>query len=130
MEENGLTDIPKLTLATVVLDCPDAHSLADFYLKLLGWDIVRTDHDFVLIEPPGGGTRLSFQSEAGYRRPVWPEEEGEQQKMLHLDLRVEDLESAHAHAIAVGAEIAADQPGEDFRVFLDPAGHPFCLFVR
>ena len=27
----------------------------------------------------------------------------------------------------VGARKAETQPGESFRVFLDPAGHPFCL---
>lgn len=120
----------RITLATVVLDCPDAHALADFYLKLLGWEMVRSDHDFVLIKPPEGGTRLSFQSEADYLPPVWPEREGEQQKMLHLDLRVDDLEEASAHAVAAGASLAEHQPGDDFRVFLDPAGHPFCLFIH
>lgn len=125
-----MSHAPKLTLATVVLDCPDAHVLADFYLRLLGWKVVRSDHDFVLIGPPDGGTRLSFQSEAGYRPPVWPETGEEQQKMLHLDLRVDDLELAQAHALAAGARLAAYQPGNDFRVFLDPAGHPFCLFIH
>lgn len=125
-----MTGVPKLILATVVLDCSDAHALANFYLRLLGWEIVRTDHDFVLIQPPDGGTRLSFQSEEDYRPPIWPEREGEQQKMLHLDVRVEDLEEAEAHAVAAGATVAAHQPAEHFRVLLDPAGHPFCLFIQ
>jgi hypothetical protein len=46
---------------------------------------------------------------------------------LHLDIEVDDLESAVAHAVAAGAEVAGCQPQDDVRVCLDPAGHPFCL---
>jgi hypothetical protein len=121
---------PRLSLATVVLDCPDAHGLADFYGRLLGWGAKWTEPDWVLLEDPTGGTRLSFQSEAGYEPPVWPEQPGEQQKMLHLDIRCDDLEEAGAHAVALGATLADYQPQEDVRVYLDPAGHPFCLFLH
>jgi catechol 2,3-dioxygenase-like lactoylglutathione lyase family enzyme len=121
---------PRFSLATVVLDCSDAHLLADFYLKLLGWEVRWSEPDWVLISSPEGGTALSFQSEAGYRPPVWPERPDEQQKMLHLDIRVEDLEEAGAHATAAGATLADFQPQDDVRVYLDPAGHPFCLFIE
>jgi catechol 2,3-dioxygenase-like lactoylglutathione lyase family enzyme len=121
---------PQLSLATVVLDCPDAHLLSDFYRKLLGWEVRWSEPDWVLIASPEGGTALSFQSEAGYQSPVWPERPNEQQKMLHLDIRVEDLEEAGAHAVAAGATLADFQPQEDVRVYLDPAGHPFCLFIE
>ncbi len=118
-----------LSLATVVLDCPDAHALSGFYGRLLGWEAKWTEPDWVLLENPASGTRLSFQSEAGYEPPVWPEQPGEQQKMLHLDIRCDDLEEAGAHAVALGATLADYQPQEDVRVYLDPAGHPFCLFL-
>ena len=121
---------PRFSLATVVVDCPDAHLLADFYRKLLGWDVRWSEPDWVLIASPEGGTALSFQSEAGYQSPVWPERPNEQQKMLHLDIQVEDLEDAGAHAVAAGATLADFQPQEDVRVYLDPAGHPFCLFIE
>jgi catechol 2,3-dioxygenase-like lactoylglutathione lyase family enzyme len=121
---------PRLSLATVVLDCRDAHALADFYGRLLGWKAKWTEPDWVLLENPGGGTRLSFQTEAGYEPPIWPEQPGEQQKMLHLDIRCDDLQEAGAHALAVGATLADYQPQEDVRVYLDPAGHPFCLFLN
>jgi catechol 2,3-dioxygenase-like lactoylglutathione lyase family enzyme len=127
---HAVVESPRLSLATVVLDCPDAHVLADFYGRLLGWEAKWTEPDWVLLENPAGGTRLSFQSEAGYEPPVWPEQPGEQQKMLHLDIRCDDLEEAGAHAIAAGATLADHQPQEDVRVFLDPAGHPFCLFIN
>jgi catechol 2,3-dioxygenase-like lactoylglutathione lyase family enzyme len=118
------------SLATVVLDCPDAHELADFYGKLLGWPVTLSEQDWVLMRDPNGGTGLSFQSEADYRPPVWPEQPGEQQKMLHLDFRVDDLDEAGAHALSAGARLADFQPQDDVRVYFDPAGHPFCLFLH
>jgi catechol 2,3-dioxygenase-like lactoylglutathione lyase family enzyme len=125
-----MTGAPHFSLATVVLDCLDAHALADFYSKLLGWEVTLREPDWVLLRCPTGGTGLSFQSEAWYRPPVWPEEPGEQTKMLHLDILVDDLEAASAHALECGAVLAGYQPQEGVRVFLDPAGHPFCLFVQ
>lgn len=124
-----MTNTPRFSLATVVLDCPDAHVLADFYSRLLGWKITLSEPGWVLMRNPTGGTGLSFQAEEWYRPPVWPEEPGEQQKMLHLDVRVYDLEAAGAHALEVGAVLADYQPQAGVRVYLDPAGHPFCLFV-
>jgi hypothetical protein len=47
--------------------------------------------------------------------------------MMHFDFQVGDLDSAVADAVALGAELADDQPQEHVRVLLDPAGHPFCL---
>jgi len=121
---------PRFSLATVVLDCPDAHELADFYGKLLGWPVTLSEPDWVLMRDPNGGTGLSFQSEADYRPPVWPEQPGEQQKMLHLDIRVDNLDEAGAHALSAGARLADFQPQDDVRVYFDPAGHPFCLFLH
>ena len=125
-----MTDAPRISLATVVLDCPDAHALAEFYSRLLGWEVTLREPDWVLLRCPTGGTGLSFQSEAWYRPPVWPEEPGEQTKMLHLDFLVDDLDAAGAHALEAGAVLARYQPQDDVRVYFDPAGHPFCLFVE
>jgi catechol 2,3-dioxygenase-like lactoylglutathione lyase family enzyme len=124
-----MADRPRCTLATVVLDCADAHALAEFYRRLLGFEPRRSEPEWVLLANPSGGTTLSFQGEAGYRPPVWPEQPGEQQKMLHLDILVDDLEEAGAYAVSLGATLAEFQPQEGVRVYLDPAGHPFCLFV-
>ncbi|OMI37628.1 hypothetical protein SPAR_20118 [Streptomyces sparsogenes DSM 40356] len=43
--------------------------------------------------------------------------------------RVDDVERAQAEVIALGATFLYDSGGErsGFRVFSDPAGHPFCL---
>jgi catechol 2,3-dioxygenase-like lactoylglutathione lyase family enzyme len=120
---------PALRLETVNLDCADAAVLAAFYGRLLGWPITYRDDDFILLRDPQGGTGLSFQARPDYAPPVWPEQPGQQAKMLHLDLRVEDLDAAVAHALAAGAQLAAYQGRDDLRVLLDPAGHPFCLFT-
>jgi catechol 2,3-dioxygenase-like lactoylglutathione lyase family enzyme len=120
---------PAVRLATVCLDCADAHELAAFYSRLLGWPVAASEPHWVLLRDPGGGTGLSFQAESGYRPPTWPEAPGEQDKMLHLDLHVDDLDAAVAHAVAAGARVADHQPRERVRVLLDPAGHPFCLFL-
>ncbi|MEV6296571.1 VOC family protein [Streptomyces sp. NPDC050743] len=118
-------------LSTVVLDAPDAHMLAGFYRRLLGYVVRAEEPDWVLIGPPGGGTGLSFQTEPGYVPPVWPTRTpGDQRMMLHLDIEVDDLEGETARAVAEGAELAAYQPQDDVRVLFDPAGHPFCLWTR
>lgn len=122
-------DAPRIDLATVVLDCRDANALADFYSRLLGWEITYREDDWALMRNPLGGTGLSFQSEPWYEPPVWPEQDGHPTKMLHLDLWVDDLSDAVEHAIAAGAALAEYQPQDDVRVVLDPAGHPFCLFL-
>ena len=48
---------------------------------------------------------------------------------LHLDIEVDDLDAGVAAAVALGATVAEFQPQDDVRVCLDPAGHPFCLFL-
>ncbi|WP_427921013.1 VOC family protein [Streptomyces sp. cg40] len=116
-------------LSTVVLDARDAHELAGFYCRLLGYVVRAEEPDWVLVGPPGGGTGLSFQTEPEYVPPVWPTRRpGEQQMMLHLDIEVDDLEGETARAVAEGARLAPDQPQDGVRVFFDPAGHPFCLW--
>jgi catechol 2,3-dioxygenase-like lactoylglutathione lyase family enzyme len=134
---------PSITLGTVCLDCADAHAMARFYAELLGWEPTSTEPDWVLMRDPAGGAGLSFQAEPGYVEPVWPERPDEQQKMIHLDLRVVPadggdpagaagqaaLGAAVAAALAAGGRLADHQPREDLRVVLDPAGHPLCLFL-
>ncbi len=113
----------------VVLDAPDAAALARFYAELLGWEVLKSDESEAALAPPDGVAYLSFQTSAGYVRPVWPAARNAQQMMLHLDFEVSDLAAATAHARELGAEEATFQPQDDVRVLLDPAGHPFCLYV-
>ena len=144
-----------IALRTICLDCSDAHAMADFYGGLLGWERTYTEPDWVLMRDPGEGAGLSFQAEEDYVPPVWPERRGDQQKMIHLDIRVtpsvtsgsdasgsdasdsgpteEERQAALAEAVeravSLGGRVAPRQERDDLRVILDPAGHPLCLFL-
>jgi catechol 2,3-dioxygenase-like lactoylglutathione lyase family enzyme len=121
---------PQMTMTATVLDAPDAQALADFYRRLLGWTVRQDEPGWVALRAPGSGAGLSFQTEAAYVKPTWPAGPGDQQMMLHLDIEVDDLDAAGAYALAEGAVLAEYQPQDDVRVYLDPAGHPFCLWIR
>ncbi|MFI6331288.1 VOC family protein [Micromonospora chersina] len=120
---------PRMTLTTTVLDAPDARELAGFYERLLGWTRDEDEPDWVVLAASDGGAGLAFQTEPAYVRPVWPAGPGEPQMMAHLDVKVDDLDAASAYAVSVGAAVADFQPQDDVRVHLDPAGHPFCLYL-
>ncbi len=110
---------PEISFTTVNIGAPDPALLARFYQRLLGWTIISEEEDDVMIGPSGGGTRLSFQREIDYVRPVWPAGPDEQQMMMHLELQVQDLEAAAAFAVESGATMADSQPQDDVRVCLD-----------
>lgn len=120
---------PDMTLTAVVLGAPNARELAGFYRDLLGWEVRSDEPDWVTLAAPGGGAGLSFQEETGHVPPVWPAGPGDQQMMMHLDIEVDDLAAASEYAASCGATMAEYQPQENVRVFLDPAGHPFCIWV-
>jgi catechol 2,3-dioxygenase-like lactoylglutathione lyase family enzyme len=113
----------------VVLNAPDARALAYFYRDLFGWSLAADEPDWCTMSIPDARANLAFQTEALYERPTWPAVIGMQQMMVHLDIGVTDLEAAVHDAIALGAELGVHQPQDDVRVMLDPAGHPFCLYV-
>jgi catechol 2,3-dioxygenase-like lactoylglutathione lyase family enzyme len=119
-----------MTLTATVLDTPDPPALAAFYRTLLGWPVGDDSAEWVTLRPEGGGVGLSFQREPRYDRPTWPSTDDAQQMMTHLDIEVDDLQAAVAHAVAAGATLAEFQPQEHVRVCLDPDGHPFCLYVE
>jgi catechol 2,3-dioxygenase-like lactoylglutathione lyase family enzyme len=108
-------------LSEVVIDCPDPRALAAFYAELLGARITRDD-DWVVVE--GGPVKLAFQLAPDLREPRWPDPERPQQ--MHLDVLVDDVDEAEAKVLALGAKRLYGG-GSDFRVYEDPAGHPFCL---
>jgi catechol 2,3-dioxygenase-like lactoylglutathione lyase family enzyme len=120
---------PAMTLTAVVLGATDASKLAGFYRELLGWEARADEPGWVALAAPGGGAGLSFQEETGHVPPVWPAGPADQQMMMHLDIEVDDLDAAGKHALACGATLAGHQPQRDVLVYLDPAGHPFCLWV-
>ena len=118
-------------LDLVVLDCPDPAALARFYALVLGWPVTRADasDDWTEIRGPGG-TGLAFQLAPNHVPPSWPD--GEIPQQSHLDIEVAELDAAEAVVLAAGATATglpdrSDGRVESFRVYLDPAGHPFCL---
>ena len=118
-------------LDTVVLDCPDPGELARFYSGLLGQEVDPDgDATWQSLSGDGSGVVIAFQRAARYVAPSWPDGAPQQ---LHLDLTVEDMAAAHGRAVALGARPLdpLDDPTEEetrgFRVYADPAGHPFCL---
>jgi catechol 2,3-dioxygenase-like lactoylglutathione lyase family enzyme len=125
-----MPDSPTFTVSAAVLGAPDAQLLADFYRELLGWEQKWSEPGWVMLKSPEAEAGLSFQGEDDYERPVWPAEPGQQQMMVHLDIRVDDMDAAGARAIELGASLAQFQPQDDVRVYFDPAGHPFCLFLN
>jgi predicted enzyme related to lactoylglutathione lyase len=108
----------------VVLDCSDPRRLAQFYSALLDWPLVRDEPDMCFIRAEYGDG-IGFQRVEGFAPPQWPTQEKPQQ--MHIDVNVDDLDVAEAAVLELGATKHDHQPGTTFRVFLDPAGHPFCL---
>jgi predicted enzyme related to lactoylglutathione lyase len=117
------------TLTHVNFGAEDPLLLARFYAQLFGWRIERDDAQFVVVTNPTGGVGVSCQYEEHHERPTWPGRAGVQQMQLHLEVQVDDLDGAVAHALECGAVLADFQPQDDVRVCLDPAGHPFCLYL-
>ena len=111
----------------VVLGTSDPRALARFYAEILGWRIVKDEPGWVTIYPDEGVAYVAFQYEKNQQRPAWPEVD-EQQMRMHLDVEVEDLDTAVEHAIELGASMPDHQPQDNVRVLVDPAGHPFCLY--
>jgi glyoxalase superfamily protein len=109
----------------LVIDCPDAAALATFYGTMLDWKIT-TSPDWAEIRADYGQC-ICFQQVQDYSPPKWPGQEVPQQ--THLDVIVDDLDAGEAAVLELGAVKHEYQPGTTFRVFLDPAGHPFCLCV-
>ncbi|MFE0511883.1 VOC family protein [Streptomyces sp. NPDC058964] len=111
-------------LGVVVLDCPDPRALAEFYAGVLG-GTVEDNEEWVDLKVPGGQA-LAFQAAPGYVPPKWPGTDGSQQ--FHLDLVVADLDAAEKGVLELGARpLDAEDRSRTWRVYADPAGHPFCL---
>lgn len=118
----------------VAIDCADAGPVARFYERLFGWELRSFDPPlWAQLYNPAGRVHLNIQGDPFYVPPTWPERDGEQAKMMHFEVLVEDLEAAVATAIDAGGTEAPWQPPDRdqsrIRILLDPAGHPFCLFV-
>ena len=118
--------MPIATFSVAALDCPDPRALAEFYRQIVGGTIKEeTASDEWVRLRTDSGSDLGFQRVDDYQAPGWPDGVPQQ---AHLDFDITDLDAGEAAVLAIGARKAAVQPApEEWRVFLDPAGHPFCL---
>ena len=113
-------------LEKAVLDCPDPRLLARFYAQVLGMQVVEDDDDWVVIGRAAGWRELAFQRARAWTPPTWPE--GRVPQQAHLDVRVTGIEEAERAVLGLGASaVGRRDDTRGFRVYLDPAGHPFCL---
>ena len=132
-------------LEQVVLDGTDIRALAEFYRQLLGLGYRPGDEppgpgepdprgeDWLVLQNPAGPVAVAFQQVQELPEATWPS--GPTPQQLHLDMTgptVSDLEAQDERALALGARLLYDRSGdpeEPLRVYADPAGHPFCIFV-
>jgi catechol 2,3-dioxygenase-like lactoylglutathione lyase family enzyme len=112
-------------LEKTVLDCPDPRSLGRFYAEMLGMRVNEDEEDWVVIGRDVGWRELAFQRVPHFVPPRWPDARHPQQ--MHLDIRVTDVDDAERAVLALGARRLPATYESNFRVFADPAGHPFCL---
>ena len=109
----------------IVIDCPNPGVLADFYAAVLGVEVYGKDDDWAEIAAQVGPRPLMmFQKVENYTPPQWPGQVVPQQ--MHLDIKVDDFDVAEAAVLELGATKTGSAT-PTFRVYLDPAGHPFCL---
>lgn len=129
----------------VVLDTTDARRLAEFYRELFGYRYRPGDEppspgepdpagrDWLVLRAPDGGVGLAFQQVDELTPSTWPDNAVPQQ--LHLDTTVsttQELRAQHERVLSLGGRMLHDRiddPEEPLRVYADPAGHPFCIFV-
>ena len=124
------------------IDCADPINLANFYSSITGLKVdvttESTDSNIVWVELKDnqGIPKLAFQKVANYKAPTWPE--GPIPQQLHLDFAVKNLDETEIELLKIGAIKTEFQPGSpksndystEFRVYLDPEGHPFCIIHR
>lgn len=118
-QTDGMTALKMITL-----DCAEVPPLTKFWSALLGWQVLAEGEGYAMLGD-GSGPALGLGAVPGYQPPGWPNENGS--KQFHLDLASEDIAADEQRALALGATLADPQPGDTWRVLLDPAGHPFCL---
>jgi catechol 2,3-dioxygenase-like lactoylglutathione lyase family enzyme len=112
-------------LEKTVIDCLDPPALAAFWCEVLGMQVTQDDDGWVVIGTAPGSRELAFQRADDWVAPQWPDPAHPQQE--HLDVRVPDPDVAEEALVRLGARRLPNDHEDGFRVFEDPAGHPFCI---
>jgi len=116
----------KLVRKVVVFDAADIAAESAFWAGMLD-GVVFGDEAFHSVVDSSGEWHVGVQRAADHVPPQWPDGEPQQ---VHLDLHVEDQHQAHESAVELGARLlqAGDLDAEEgHQVYVDPAGHPFCI---
>ena len=116
----------KINLQVVVFDAADLNAESTFWARLLGGTVdAEDDWHMVLVN---GEPKVGVQLAPDHVPPEWPDGTPQQ---IHLDLWVDDFEEAHTEVMSAGAKLlqaaASTESPDNFQVYADPAGHPFCL---
>ena len=117
----------KIRYQVVTFDAADIEAESRFWAGVLDGEVERNDDWHIVVVD--GEPRVGVQLAPGHVAPDWPD--GSPPQQIHLDLWVEDFAAAHEQVIALGARVLRPMhgatEGDDFQVYADPAGHPFCL---
>jgi hypothetical protein len=119
--------------AYTALDCANPVELATFYSKITGLKVQPFDEgetaetcEWLELWDENDRTKMAFQKIDNYRVPTWPT--GDLPQQAHMDFHAKDLDIAEGEILAIGGRKADHQVRPHrFRVYLDPAGHPFCI---
>jgi predicted enzyme related to lactoylglutathione lyase len=113
---------------SLVLDCAEPRKNADFYAELLAYSGVRRRR-------VGHHRRSRADAQLplapDHVATTWPDNDVPQQ--MHVDFFVSDIVAAHERVLDLGGRAVDPQdpptpsPERGFRVYVDPAGHTFCL---
>ena len=110
----------------VVFDAADLSTESAFWAGVLDGTVdAEDDWHMVMVD---GQPRVGVQLAPNHVAPDWPDGTPEQQ--IHLDLWVDDFPAAHERVMSLGARVlklANAGSDDNFQVYADPAGHPFCL---
>ena len=108
----------------IVLDAKEIEPVARFWTELLQLEVTYSMADWVSLSGP---VSLAVQRNPDHRTAGLGDPDRPQQ--VHLDIEVEDIESAESLVLRNGGTELKESPDAEppFRVYADPAGHPFCL---
>ncbi|KGM12603.1 glyoxalase [Cellulomonas bogoriensis 69B4 = DSM 16987] len=107
----------------VAFDAADLDAESTFWAGVLGGTVeAEDDWHMVMVD---GEPRIGVQLAPDHVPPDWPD--GQPPQQMHLDLWVPDIAAAHETVLGLGARLLQEDTGDTFRVYADPAGHPFCL---
>lgn len=114
----------EITWQVVTFDAADLDAESAFWAGVLGGTVdAEDDWHMVMVD---GQPRVGVQLAPNHVAPDWPD--GAPPQQIHLDLWVDDFPASHQEVTALGAKVLKPaEPGGDFQVYADPAGHPFCL---